>query len=271
MSPLSNIKRSESREKISRLLREAGDVILLERAAAILDLSPVATAKTLARWCQQGWLTRVKHGMYAPVPIEAIDTNQALEDAWVFIPALFKQAYIAGWSAAEHWDLTEQIFNDLCVFTADPVAKRHQNIHTVSLMVAHRAAESHFGTKTVWKKNKKILVSDPSKTIVDILATPWAGGGIQHVIDCFRAYCRHELYQEKTLIDYAVRLDNGAVFKRLGFLASQILGEDHPVTSICSKNLTQGKVQIDPSHKGNRLITAWQLFVPETLTIEGGI
>jgi predicted transcriptional regulator of viral defense system len=152
MSPLYNIKRSESREKISRLLREAGDVILLEQAAAILDLSPVATAKTLARWCQQGWLTRVKHGMYAPVPIEAIDTNQALEDAWVFIPALFKQAYIAGWSAAEHWDLTEQIFNDLCIFTADPVAKRHQNIHTVSLMVAHRAAESHFGTKTVWKK-----------------------------------------------------------------------------------------------------------------------
>ena len=264
-----DIGRSVSREKISRLLREAGDVISIERAAAILDLSPAATAKTLGRWCQQGWLKRVRHGVYAPVPVEAEKPDQVLEDVWGFIPELFGQAYIAGWSAAEHWDLTEQIFNDLCVFTADPVAKRHQAIHTVSMMVAHRSADTHFGTRAVWRKDRKVLVSDPTKTIIDMLATPWAGGGIQHVIDCLRVYCRSDLYQEHLLLDYAVRLNNGAVFKRLGFLISRLLGENHSVPEACAKHLTQGKVQLDPGRKGTRLITAWQLFVPSTFTIEG--
>lgn len=269
MTAPADIRRPASREKISRLLREAGDVVSVERAAAILELSPTAAAKTLSRWCRQGWLQRVRHGVYAPVPIEAKDPGQALEDVWGFIPELFGQAYIAGWSAAEHWDLTEQIFSDLCVFTADPVAKRHQKIHTVSLVVAHRAAETHFGTKAVWRGNRKILVSDPTKTIIDMLATPWAGGGIQHVADCLRAYCRSDLYQEKLLLEYAERLGNGSVFKRLGFLTTQILGSEHPLPQACSRHLTQGKVQLDPGRTGHRLITAWQLFVPATLTVAG--
>ena len=57
-----------------------------------------------------------------PVPVEALSTDRAVEDAWVLVPTSFWLPQpIGGWSAAEHWDLTEQIFRDVCVLQlADP-------------------------------------------------------------------------------------------------------------------------------------------------------
>src|SRR5579871_4295607 len=138
-------KSSRSRERLGKLLREGGEVVTVDEAARILGADAVDAAKTLARWCNQGWFSRVKRGVYVPVPVEASSTDRAIEDAWVVVPELFGPAYIGGWSAAEHWDLTEQIFRDICVFTARPVTKRHQLLHNIPFVVTHAATEHHFG------------------------------------------------------------------------------------------------------------------------------
>ena len=260
-------KSSKSRESLSKLLREGGEVLTVDNAASILSLENEEAAKALARWRNQGWFARVKRGVYVAVPLEARDAAQALEDAWILIPDLFDPAYVGGWSAAEHWDLTEQIFRDICVFTGRPVTKRNQTIHNVPFVVTHAPPEQHFGTKLVWKKEKKILVSDPAKTIVDMLSNPWVGGGVQHVVDCLQQYFNSEHFKESQLIDYAVRLGNGAVFKRLGFLASQLLGDDHPLALACEMRLSEGKAQLDPALKGKKLITRWRLFIPANIQI----
>lgn len=262
-------KRSKSRERLSRLLRESGGVFTVDDAARILSTSNEDTAKTLARWRNQGWLTRVKRGVYVSVPLEADATGQALEDAWVLIPELFEPAYVGGWSAAEYWDLTEQIFRDISIFTSRPVIKRNQTIHNIPFVVTHTADKNHFGTKTVWKKEKKILVSDPTKTIIDMLSYPWVGGGIQHVVDCIKQYFKSDHFKGELLIEYAVKLDNGAVFKRLGYLASQILGDDNPVTLSCKTHLSKGNAQLDPARKAGNLVTKWRLFVPTNFQING--
>lgn len=260
-------KSSRSRERLSKLLREGGDVLTVETAVRILGLENKEAAKALARWRGQGWLERIKRGVYVAVPLEAKTTAHALEDAWIIIPELFEPAYVGGWSAAEHWDLTEQIFRDICVFTARPITKRNQTIHNVPFVVTHAPAAQHFGTKPVWKKEKKILVSDPARTIVDMLSNPWAGGGIQHVVDCLQEYLKSAHFKERQLIDYAVRHGNGAVFKRLGFLISRLFGDDHPLVRACEAHLSQGNAQLDPALKGDRLVTRWRLFVPSTLQI----
>jgi predicted transcriptional regulator of viral defense system len=260
-------KSSKSRERLSRLLREGGEVLTVDNAARILGLENEEAAKALARWRNQGWLARIKRGVYVAVPLEARTAARALEDAWIVIPELFEPAYVGGWSAAEYWDLTEQIFRDICVFTSRPVTKRDQMIHNISFVVTHVPLALHFGTKPVWKKDKKILVSDPTKTIVDMLSTPWTGGGIQHVADCLQEYLKSEHFKENQLIDYAIRLGNGAVFKRLGFLTSWLLGDDHTLVRACETHLTQGKAQLDPALKGDKLITRWRLFIPSVLRI----
>ncbi len=258
--------RSRTRERLGKLLREGGDVITVENAGRILDIGKADTAKTLARWCKQGWLSRVKRGVYVPVPVESVSTQRALEDAWIVIPDLFGPAYVGGWSAAEHWDLTEQVFRDICVFTTRPVAQRHQLIHNIPFVVTHFAPNKQFGTKTVWKKEKKLSVSDPTRTVVDMLANPWAGGGIEHVIDCFRAYVKSDHVNPKQVIDYAERLGNAAVFKRLGYLAEQLLSADHFLVTACKSRLSKGNAQLDPALKGDKLVTRWRLFVPTMLS-----
>ncbi len=259
---------SRSRERLGKLVREGGEVLTVSGAARILGGDNGEIAKTLARWCSQGWLSRIKRGVYVSVPVEATSTDRAIEDAWVLVPELFGPAYIGGWSAAEHWDLTEQIFRDICVFSARPVPKRNTVIHNIPFVVTHAPTEQHFGTKSIWKKETKILVSDPVKTIVDMLANPWTGGGIQHVTDCLNEFFKSTHFNPDRLVEYADRLGNGAVFKRLGFLASQNLGESHPLIDACKSRLSKGNAQLDPSLKGNRLITRWRLFVPAKLPIE---
>lgn len=261
-------KSSKSRERLSKLLREGGEVLTIDETARILGLDNDEAAKALARWRNQGWIARIKRGVYVFVPLEARSATQALEDAWILVPELFGPAYVGGWSAAEYWDLTEQIFRDICVFTGRPVAKRDQIIHNISFVVTHAPAALHFGTKPVWKKEKKILISDPAKTIVDMLSDPRAGGGIQHVVDCLQEYLKSKHFNERQLIDYAVKLGNGAVFKRLGFLASRLLGDGHPLALACKPHLSRGNAQIDPTLKGNRLITRWRLFIPSGFQID---
>jgi len=99
-----------SRLKLAKLLRDTKGTISVEQATGSLDLSPKKAAKTLAWWAKQGWLSRVRRGLYVPVPLETRTGDVALEDPWLVAERLFAPCYIGGWSAAEHWDLTEQIF-----------------------------------------------------------------------------------------------------------------------------------------------------------------
>lgn len=252
------------KEQLGKLVREAGDIFTVETASHVLGGNSTDTAKILARWAKQGWLTRIKRGLYAVVPIEATTTNQALEDAWVIVPELFSPCYIGGWSAAEHWDLTEQIFRNICVLTERAYPKKSQEIHNISFSLTKISPKLMFGTKTLWRKDKKILVSDPHKTILDMLYNPQLGGGVQHVVDCIGEYFRSEHVNVAKLIEYAEKMDNGAVFKRLGYIAECVLGNEHELTIFCRDHLTNGNAYLDPKLKKGSLITRWRLFVPES-------
>ena len=79
-------------------------------------MNRTTAAKTLSRWCSQGWLRRIGQGLYVPVPLDLAGTEQVVEDPWVLVPTLFGHCYVGGWTAAHHWDLTEQLFRELVSF-----------------------------------------------------------------------------------------------------------------------------------------------------------
>ena len=58
------------------------------------------------------WVAR---GLYGPVPLEPERSDLLLEDSWPVAIGLYSPCCIGGWSAAEHWDLTEQIFRTAVV------------------------------------------------------------------------------------------------------------------------------------------------------------
>ena len=66
------------------------------------------------------------------------------------------------------------------------------------------------------------------------------------------------------LIAHADRLGNGAVFKRLGYLAERGGLGVPTLVDACSKRLTQGNAKLDAGLPCRRLVSRWRLFVPES-------
>lgn len=250
------------------VIRAAGDVVRVDDAARILDLSRPRAAKALAGWAKQGWLQRVGAGVYVPVGLELQGSEQSVSDAWLVVPVLFDPCYIGGRTAAEYWDLTEQLFRDIVVFTARAIRERHRETGGAVFTLRRVSEDLIFGTKSVWRGQTKVAVSDIHRTIVDMLSDPEVGGGIQHVSECLDRYLRKPEWSPAQLIACADRLGNGAVFKRLGFLA-----ERHPlgaeIAGACKSRLTQGYAKLDPALKCPRVVTRWKLRVPDEWTGKG--
>ena len=255
--------------RLAAVLKVAGDIVRIEHAAQALGLSRTQAAKLLSRWAAQGWLRRVGTGAYVPVQLEMLDAETVVQDPWILVPALFAPAYIGGRTAAEHWDLTEQIFRDIVVFTARPVRVKTVERQNAIFTLKHIREDLIFGTKPVWRGQTRLDVSDIHRTIVDMLADPAVGGGIEHATDCFDQYLQRQDRDDEKLIDYADRLGNGAIFKRLGFLA-----ERHPQARLLrqasKERLTKGYALLDPALDCSRLVTRWRLRVPETWIREPG-
>ena len=252
---------SQKRLEFSAVLQKAGKIVSIEAAMEALELDRQKAAQILSRWTQQGWLVRVAPGLYAPIPLDAMTTEQVVEDPWIMIPALFGPCYVGGWTAANHWDFTEQIFKSLFVFTTHAVRRKKHTYHNTEFILKHIDEPMLFGLKTIWRGGISVSISDKHRTIIDMLDTPECGGGIVHVLDCLKLYLKEPDASRETLINYAKRIGNGAIFKRLGFLSEKI--EDLELSNLCINNITKGNAKLDPAIKSPRLVKKWNLWIPE--------
>lgn len=251
------------RKRIASIIRGTKGTISVREAAEILGVSPTDAGKMLARWTKKGWFSRVKRGLYIPVPLESQTADVPLEDPWLIAERLYSPCYIGGWSAAEHWDLTEQIFRTVVVMTIQKPRERSPTIKGTKFMLRTVSDKAMFGLKSVWRGRLKISVSDPTRTIVDMLDDPRFGGGIRSTVDVLSNYLRSEDKNLELLIEYSKRLGNGAVFKRLGFLLERSTPEEVNLINKCRTNLTTGNAKLDPQLSADKLITRWRLWVPE--------
>jgi len=252
-----------SRERLSEVLRATKGTVSVPQVAETLGITRTEAAKMLSRWNEKGWVSRVQRGMYVPVPLEASSADVALDDPWLIAASLYAPCYIGGWSAAEYWDLTEQIFRTTVVITQLTPRDRNPVMKSTTFLLCSINEKKMFGMKSVWRGQVKVSVSDPTRTILDMLAEPRLGGGIRSVQDMLVNYLRSETKNLQLLIDYADQLGNGAVFKRLGFLLEQNAPDEIAAIEKCAQRLTKGNTRFDPKLKAVRLISRWRLWLPE--------
>jgi len=251
------------RERIAAIIRGTKGTISVDEAAGILNVASTDVAKMLSRWAKKGWMSRVRRGLYVSVPLESRTADVPLEDPWLIAERLFAPCYVGGWSAAEYLDLTEQIFSTVMVMTVQKPRDRRPKIKGTSFMLRTVSEKAMFGLKPVWRGQIKVPVSDPTRTILDMLSDPVLGGGIRSTKDMFINYLRSENKNLELLIEYAERLGNGAVFKRLGFLLEKIAPDETETIDQCRSKLTSGNAKLDVMLSADRLITRWRLWVPE--------
>ena len=100
----------------------------------------------------RGWLTRIRRGLYGLVSLDTTHPDEWVGDPWVLAAKLYGPSYyIGGWSACEHWDLTEQLFREIVVVTSRRARRRDSLIHGIPLLVRFTSEEKIFGSSFVWR------------------------------------------------------------------------------------------------------------------------
>lgn len=248
-----------SRTDMARALTGGHRTITPEELAHRLNTDPVAAAKKLARWAEQGWMRRVRRGLYIPVPVDAADPRSWSEDPLLLAVAVWSPCYFTGWTAANHWSLTEQIFRTTIVKTTQRVR------HSVEHLLDHEYFLGHvmprhldWGMSTLWNSEERLLIADPARTVLDALDNPRLVGGIRHLSEILDTYFLEHNFA--TLLEYGDRLGNRAVFKRLGYLASQEEFGEATLIEACRQRISSGVSALDPAGPpGGKLLPEWGL------------
>ena len=260
MNSLAGIGKSY-RNKLSQVLEHNFSVITPPLVAHTLNLSEQEAGRLLSRWCKNGWVKRLKRGAYVPIPLDATSTKVVAEEPFLVVDALYSPGYIAGFSAVKHWDFSEQIFETTIYFTTRQVKQRlvtHGGM-TYQLKTVNR--QKLFGLKSIWLGAKKVMISDPTKTIVDLLDDPRIVGGITIVSDVLGEYLASEFCDLDLLIDYAGQMNNRTIFKRLGFLLEIRFDLSDDLTVRLRENLSAGYSVLDPGTTSNHSISKWGLKI----------
>jgi len=227
-----------------------------------LGVTRRAANLTLSRLARKGWLTRLRRGAYAVVPLSSATPQQVLEDPLAAAMELFTPCYISGWTAAQHWELTEQIFNTVVVYSATPQRQSSQRLGGVSYRIRRIPAKAIFGTTKIWSGTVAIEMATAHRTVIDVLDAPEMGGGARQTLDIVRAYWRRPDWAPQALLDLAARLGRGSVFKRMGFTAERFGDPGDAWLERCRAGLSAGIALLDPAGPNRGpILSRWRLRV----------
>jgi predicted transcriptional regulator of viral defense system len=217
---------------------------------------------------RRNWLRRVRRGLYLVLPLEARPGAASVaEDPWVLAHEVFSPCYIGGWSAAEHWGLTEQLFRSTLVVTAAAPRSRTVELlgHEFRLFKVPR--ERVAGVEPIWRGTARVLVSSPERTIVDGLRHPHLCGGVRHLADIMREYATLPHHDFAKLAATVSAAGGGAAWKRLGYLSEILWQSEKALAEEARRRLSAGNARLDPAvARRGKLLRRWRLWINVDVT-----
>lgn len=250
------------RTRLAQLLRNFKGSINVELAAKTWGITATQAAKILSWFNKKGWLRRIARGVYIPVSLSAESSDVVLDEPFVIAENFFTPCYIGGVNAVNYWDLTEQIFSSITVFTTKLLSIVNRDIAGTKYVIHKINSKNYFGLKSVWISGVKVKISDPSRTIIDLLLYPNLCGGLRFMNDIIINYFNSEYKNIDMLIGYLKIINIGALLKRLGFLLELNFPNEEMLIDFCKNNLTTGYAKLTLSQDCPRLIRRWRLWVP---------
>ena len=265
----SGLVRVPDRLLVSKLARKAKNgLVSVADAAEALGVASRGAALKLASLARRGWLQRARRGLYLILPLEAEPGRATVaEDPWVLAQEAFSPCYIGGWSAAEHWGLTEQIFRSTLVITAANIRKKTANLLGAEFRLFRVPGERLPGAIKVWRGSQQVSISSRERTIVDCLRGPELCGGVRTLFAMLREYVASPEFDAAKLLEELSRSANGAAWKRFGYLIELLRPEQESMLAAAHSNLSAGNIKLDPAIRSKgRLLRRWRLWVNAGLT-----
>ncbi len=231
-----------------------------QQAHEILGDSRSATHKLLHDLVQKGWLKSLSKGKYLIVPLGAGPERQYTVHEFLVAHHLAPEGYIAYWTALHHHGLTEQI--PRTVWVATPKRRKTKNVSGVTYEFVTLRPYKIFGQESVWIEGETVPVADREKSLVDGLDHPEYCGGIAEVAKTLHAAWLEEEVRLKRLTDYAHRMRNRAIFKRLGYLVERLSLPAEGFAETWQEALSKGYAQLDPTRpEEGRFDGRWRVQV----------
>jgi predicted transcriptional regulator of viral defense system len=258
----------DRRRLITDLARaSSGGLVSVQTAADALGIPSHEAAVRLGRLARAGWLARAQRGLYVVLPIEAsAEVMPVAEDAWLLAHELFAPCYIGGWTAAQHWGLTEHVFRSTFVVTAAPRRRKSETCLSTEFQVVRVKPARLEGSSLVWRGNEQVALSDRERTIADGLVHPGWVGGVRHLAKILGTYRDSKGFDTGKLLARVDGLGVGAAYKRLGYLAERLSPAVPEVALHARARLSTGTIRLDPSVPDRgKMIKRWGLWVNESI------
>ncbi|MBC7361471.1 MAG: hypothetical protein H5U06_04210 [Candidatus Aminicenantes bacterium] len=243
---------------IQKLSKAGMTVFTTKDALNLIDLDARNLNKIIYTLVAKGWIRRIEKGKYVLVPIGIDSSEPYTENHYIIASKLVNPYYIGFWSALHFYGYTEQLLNTIFIVST----KRKNNLlqSGVNYKFIKMKPRSFLGMAEIKFGKMNVNFSDKEKTLVDCLAHPKYCGGIQEIIKgLWKA--KEEINFEK-IIDYAQKMGNSAIFKRLGYLLECLELKDYLDIDYLKRQVKSGYSVLDPlmPRKGN-FNSDWNLLI----------
>lgn len=200
-------------------------------AALEIEMNPSYVSEALHHMKNNGWVIRLKRGVYAiaaygPAPHE-----------FIIAMALVTPSTISHWTAMHYHHITEQTPHK--IFASTPRGTSiPRSLTDTSYRFIQVKKEHYFGIETIWVDDMKVQITNIEKTLLDGLTSPEYCGDFNEVLHAFKV--AKERIRIPIIVEYALKLQK-AVAKRLGLILESMGIEDRyleallklPVKSYC--------------------------------------
>lgn len=247
------------------LLKNGHHTFSLADAEEIVGLQDFSLRNFVSKLQQKGFVSRIKAGLYNIVPLEMGTESEYLGDPYIVVREIVRkkfkklepQYFISHASAMDIHQMVTQPHLEIYATTTQQIKAHHilgTKFHFITCKPQH-----YFGFKKHWAtKSEMVFVSDLERTVLDGLKMPEYCGGITEVAKGFWMK-RSEINYSK-LVDYAEKLNIGAVYRRLGYLLEVYKIDCPKEIERLQKKITRSYSLLDPTllEEGKHQ-TRWQL------------
>lgn len=194
-------------------------IISIEDAKAAFNFSAGKLRVVLHRLEKKGWLERIEKGKYLIVPIEG--REGWAEHPYVPLSNLVKNYYVSYRTALAYYGFTEQL--PYYVYAATTDRKKSLTFQGYLYKFIRISSRKFFGFEKIKISGVEINIADKEKVIIDCLDKENYSGSI---IEIFKSlYNNKEQFDFDKMINYALKIENCSLVRRLGFLLD-LLKED---------------------------------------------
>jgi predicted transcriptional regulator of viral defense system len=254
-------------ELIATISEKGLSIFTLEDAVRLLNDNKRSVSRLVSSLVRKRKLQRIEKAKYLLIPPMAWKRGEFSEQGAVIATQLIEPYYLSYWTALDIYGWTEQ--PSQTIFIATTKQKASLKVQGMTFKFVRLKPKRFFGYRERWNGPHKVTVADMEKTIVDCLDQPrYCGEIVEAVKGIWNG--RDEIDFSKTLT-YAVRMNNGAIIKRLGYIMETLEILTPEFRNKLVSRISRGFVNLDPGgpKTQSKLVPEWQIRLnvnPKNLT-----